>query len=85
MDRLVKYVYLILTMNGFSLSRLNSPCGMELDNCLGILALYRYFWYWIVVGVFWHCTGGLIGVCFCIHNWFLYIILIWISNRERTI
>ena len=26
----------------FLLSELNSPCGMELNNCIGILVRYRY-------------------------------------------
>ena len=69
---------------------------MELDNYMGILILYWYFWvfwYWILAWVFWPCTDELIGVCFCVRNekdygykiGFRHVILRWISDWERTI
>ena len=45
MDWLVKYVYLVLTKNGFLTSQALLALYYGIGYCMSILALYWYFWY----------------------------------------
>ena len=43
MDRFAKFIYSSLIKNRFLIYEIDYSCGMGLDNCMGILALYWYF------------------------------------------
>ena len=44
-DRLAKCVYFVLTKIRFPFSEINWSYSKGLDNCMVVLARYKYFWY----------------------------------------